>query len=122
MKTTSLWNSLRCALNGLCHVLCSERNARIELAATFVAVALGLYLRINLTEWAIIALTIGAVMAAEFANTVAETLVDIASPEKSEPARIAKDVAAGAVLVLAMTSVVVGLLILGPPLVERLVG
>ena len=67
-------------------------------------------------DWAILVLTVAVVLAAEAANTALETIVDVISPEISEPARIAKDAAAGAVLLLAMGAVAVGLLILGPPL------
>ena len=67
-------------------------------------------------DWAILILTVAVVLAGEAANTVLETIVDVISPEISEPARIAKDAAAGAVLMLAMGAVVVGLFILGPPL------
>jgi diacylglycerol kinase len=68
------------------------------------------------TEWAIIALTIALVLAAEAFNTVAETAVDLAAAEYHPLAKIAKDVAAGAVLLMAIAAVVVGLLVLGPPL------
>ena len=68
------------------------------------------------TEWAIIALTIGIVLAAEAFNTVAEAVVDLVAAEYHPLAKVAKDVAAGAVLVMAIAAVIVGLLILGPPL------
>ena len=122
MKSNSRWHSVRYALKGVWHVVCHEWNARIELAAATTVIALGFYLKLGSTELAILVLTIGSVIAAEFANTVAESLVDLVSPEISEPARIIKDVAAGGVLVMALTSVVVGLFILGPPLLERVVG
>lgn len=118
MPRTSLAQSFGCAFSGLWHVVRTGRNARIELAVAVIVVAAGLLLRIGLIEWAVIAVTIGAVIAAEIFNTAVETVVDVVSPEESEPARIAKDASAAAVLVLAMASVVVGLLILGPPLYE----
>lgn len=122
MKSKSRWQSFRYAWSGLVHVLRHEWNVRIELAAAMAVIAAGVYLQIGTIEWAILFLTIGSVIAAEFANTVAETLVDIASPDKSEPARIAKDVAAGGVLVTALTSIIVGVLILGLPLARQLMG
>lgn len=67
-------------------------------------------------EVAVLVLTMGMVLVAEIANTVAETIVDLASPDYHKLAGIAKDVAAGGVLVAALCSVVVGLIILGPPL------
>jgi diacylglycerol kinase len=83
-------------------------------------VALGLWLGLSATDWAIIALTIGLVLAAESFNTVAELTVDLATTEYHLLAKIAKDVAAGAVLLMAIIAVVVGLLILGPPLWQAL--
>ena len=71
-------------------------------------------------EWAIIILTVALVWAAEFANTALEAVVDLASPEKHPLAKVGKDVGAAAVLIAALTAVLVGLLILGPPLWERL--
>jgi diacylglycerol kinase len=98
------------------YVVRTQRNARIHLLVAFVVVALGLWLRLSRTEWAIIALTIGLVLAAEAFNTVAEAAVDLATAEYHPLAKNAKDVAAGAVLLMAIAAVVVGLLILGPPL------
>lgn len=81
-----------------------------------LAVAVGISLDLPLRDWAVLTLTIGAVLTGELINTVVEALVDLASPEYHELAKVAKDVAAGAVLVMALTAISVGLLILGPPL------
>jgi diacylglycerol kinase len=94
------------------HVLRTQRNARIHLSLALVVIVLGLWLGLSRIEWAII----GLVLAAESFNTVAEAAVDLATAEYHPLAKIAKDVAAGAVLLMAITAVVVGLLILGPPL------
>jgi diacylglycerol kinase len=83
-------------------------------------IALGLWLGLSRVEWAILALTIGLVWTAEFINTALEATVDLASPDIHPLARIGKDVGAAAVLVAAILSVVIGLLILGPPLWARL--
>jgi len=98
----------------------TQRNARIHLSVALLVIALGLWLGLNRTEWAIIILTIGLVLAAESFNTVAEAAVDLATAEYHPLAKIAKDVAAGAVLLTAITAIVVGLLILGPPLWKTL--
>ena len=71
-------------------------------------------------EWAIILLVIGAVWTAEFLNTALEAILDIASPERHPLAQIAKDVGAAAVLIAAVVAIVVGLIILGPPLFQKL--
>ena len=120
MRRSSFLASFGYAFSGLWHVLRTQRNARIHIAITLVVAALGLHLGLSLTEWAIIVLTIGTVLAAESFNTVAELAVDLATTEYHPLAKIAKDVAAGAVLLMAITAVVVGLLILVPPLWKEL--
>lgn len=116
MKTHSFWHSLRCAFAGLRDVVRSGRNAKIHVGIALAVIVSGCFLKISRTDWAILLLTIGAVFAAEAANTAIESVVDLVSPEHHELARRAKDCAAGAVLVLAIMAVAVGLLILGCPL------
>lgn len=120
MRATSLWKSFGHAAAGIIYVLKTQRNARIHAAIAVAAVGLGLVLRLPRIDWAVLVLTIGMVFIAEFVNTVVESLVDLTSPEIHPLARVAKDVASGAVLVLAIVAVAVGLLILGPPLYARL--
>ena len=116
MKTQSLWHSFRCAFAGLREVVRSGRNAKIHVAIAVVVIAVGLSLNISRTDWAILLLTIGAVFAAESANTALESVVDLVSPDHHDLARRAKDCAAGAVLVMAIAAIAVGLFVLGPPL------
>jgi len=79
-------------------------------------IAAAIWLDVGLISLSILVLTIGAVVAGETINTFAEALVDLLSPEWHDRAGIAKDVAAAGVLILSLTAVVVGLLILGPPI------
>ncbi len=116
----SLIDSFRYAFAGLSYALRTQRNTRIHLAIAVLVVAMGLWLQIPLTQWSVLALTIGVVLVGEMLNTVAETLVDLISPGYHPLAKVVKDVTAGAVLLTAIISVVVGLLILGPPLWTRL--
>ena len=120
MKTNSLWHIFRCGFVGLWDVLKSGRNAKIHAAAAVTVIGIGLCLPLSRTEWAILTLMIGAVIAAESANTAIEYVVDLVSPEYHELARRSKDAAAGAVLIMAITAVVIGGLILGPPLYVEL--
>lgn len=113
-------DSFRYAFAGLFYMFRTQRNAWIHAVATISVVAVGLWLWLLPHEWAILALTIGLVWMAELVNTALEAVVDLASPDVHPLARVGKDVAAAAVLMVAMTSVVVGLLILGPPLWNRL--
>ena len=95
---------------------------RIHLSVAVAVIALGIYLGLNWTQWAVLALTIGAVMIAEMFNTVAEAALDAATPYYHPLVKVAKDVAAGAVLLTALIAVCVGLMILGPPLWDQVVG
>jgi diacylglycerol kinase len=110
------------AFSGIWRLLRTQPNARIHTIATICVVALSAWLGVSRVEWAILALTIGLVWTAEFINTALEAVVDLASPNLHPLAKIGKDVSAAAVLVAAITSVVVGLLILGPPLWTKLFG
>ena len=103
-------------------MLGTQPNARIHAVATVCVVALGAWLGLSSTEWAILALTIGFVWTAEFINTALEAMIDLASPGIHPLAKVGKDVSAAAVLVSAIISVVVGLLVLGPPLWARVLG
>lgn len=112
--------SFRHAFRGLFYVMKTQRNAWIHTAITLAVCALGIWLEISLIEWAIIILTIAMVFMAEFINTAIEAVVDLASPNKHPLAKIGKDVGAAAVLVSAIASVLIGLLILAPPLLIKL--
>jgi diacylglycerol kinase len=101
-------------------VLKTERNARIHAGLAAAVVGMGLWLQVDFTGWSLLALTIGFVMCAEVVNTAIEAIVDLVSPNYHDTARLAKDLAAGAVLFAAITAVCVGLLVLGPPLWQRM--
>jgi len=95
-------------------MISSQHNAWIHAAATLVVVALGLFLGLTKAEWCWIVLAIISVWTAEALNTAFEFLTDVASPEFHPLAAKAKDVAAGAVLITAIGSVLIGILVLGP--------
>jgi diacylglycerol kinase (ATP) len=120
MKTRSLWHSFQCAFAGLRDLLADGRNARIHVVVAVTVVAVGAWLGISRTEWAILALTIGTVLAAEAVNSSIEHLVDLVSPEHHDLAGRAKDCAAAAVLLLAVAAIISGLLIFGPPFLSAM--
>ena len=119
-RAGSRWKSFIYAFVGIRHVLKTQENAWIHTAFTLAVVVVGLWLRIGQLEWAILVLTVGMVWVAEFMNTALEAVIDLASPEIHPLAKIGKDAAAGGVLVAAITAVIVGLLVLGPPLLTWL--
>jgi diacylglycerol kinase (ATP) len=100
----------------------TQRNAWIHAIATLAAVALAIYLRIPRSDWAGLLLAVGIVWLAEFINSALEAIVDLASPELHPLAKVGKDVGAAAVLIAAGVAVLVGLVILGPPLLSRVLG
>jgi len=100
----------------------TQHNAWIHAAINLAVVALALWLGASPLEWAILVLAMMAVWVAEFVNTAVEAAVDLATDEPASLAGAAKDVAAGAVLVASVGAVLVGLLVLGPPLWSRLIG
>jgi diacylglycerol kinase (ATP) len=114
--------SFQYAFEGLWYVLRTQKNSWIHATATLAVIAVGLWLRISRSDWAIIILTIALVWMAEFMNTALEALIDLNMPERHPLAKVAKDVSAAAVLIGAGTAVLVGILILGPPLLLRLTG
>ena len=115
-----LFRSFYFAFLGIAHLFRTQRKARIELLIGIAACGLALWLRITRAEWGVLLLTIACVLILEGLNTALEACVDLASPDVHPLAKTAKDLSAGMVLIAAIASVGVGLVILGPPLVQRL--
>ncbi len=114
--------SFRFAIEGIIHVLKTQPNARVHAAITIAVVVAGLWLGLSRMEWAILVVMTAVVWVAEFVNTAVEAAVDLVTGEHHPLAKIAKDTAASGVLLAAILAVIVGLLILGPPLWARLFG
>jgi diacylglycerol kinase (ATP) len=114
--------SFHYAFDGWWHVLSTQHNAWIHALVSLAVFGLSFWLQISRQEWAIILLTVMAVWMAEFMNTALEAVVDMTSPDFHPLAKVAKDVAAAGVLVGASGAVLIGLLILGPPLLQKLPG
>lgn len=102
--------------SGLWHTIRTQRNMRVHAALAVAAIALGITLRLSPVEFAIIFIVITGVVVTEMFNTVAEAVVDLATNEYHPLARVAKDVAAGAVLLNSILAVVVALFIYVPHL------
>jgi diacylglycerol kinase (ATP) len=119
-RSTSRISAFKHAFSGWWYVLRTQRNAWIHAFATCVVILLAIYLKVEWQAWATLFLAIGLVWTAEFVNTALEALVDLASPEMHPLARVGKDVGAAAVLIAALIAVLIGLFILGPPLLEVL--
>ena len=112
--------AIRFAIEGWWYVIRTQQNAWIHALASICVVAMGLWLQLSRQDWAILILTIAMVWIVEFINTSVEVLTDLASPKRNSLAKITKDVSAAAVLIAAAASVIIGILILGPPLMEKI--
>ena len=122
MRASSRLASFRHAFAGWWYVLRTQRNAWIHTLVSSAVFIVGLWLQLDRRDWAIILLAMVAVWMGEFINTALEAVVDIASPEHHPLAKVGKDVGAAAVLIAAIAAVLIGLLILGLPLWEKING
>lgn len=105
---------------GVIVLLRTQANARIHAVAAVAVIVAGCVFHISAGEWCAIVGAIGFVFAMEAINTAVEAVVDLASPEVHPLAERAKDVAAGAVLIAAITAAIIGLLVFGPRLLAVL--
>jgi diacylglycerol kinase len=113
-------HSFRHAFAGWWYVIRTQRNAWIHAIISIIVILMAFWLGISRNDWAVIILAMAQVWMAEFLNTALEAVVDLSSPQHHPLAEVGKDVGAAAVLIAAMASVLIGLLILGPPLLEKL--
>jgi diacylglycerol kinase len=112
--------SFRFAIHGVALTLQSQHNAWIHLFVSAGVIALSFYVDLPLTGWLWIITAITLVWAMETLNTAVERLADAAVPEIHPLIAQAKDASAGAVLIAVLGSALIGLLVLGPPLLEKL--
>ena len=108
--------SFKYAFEGIADLIISEPNAKIHLLAAIVAVSMGFYFKITIYEWCFVVFAIAFVLSAEAFNTAIEYLTNLVSPEFHPLAKKTKDVAAGAVLLAALGSAIIGLIIFLPKL------
>ena len=120
MRAGTLVASFRYAFAGVRYLLWTQRNAKIHSAFGVAAIVLGALLGIDRYEWLALLLTIALVITAEGINTALEAVVDLASPEYHDLAKVAKDVGAGTVLITAIAAVAVGLVLFLPHLLSLL--
>lgn len=114
VKTKRIINSFKYAVEGFISSFKTERNMKFHIFIMVLVILAGIILKITKAEWIVCIFCIAMVISAELFNTSIETVVDLVMPYKNEKAKIAKDVAAAAVLVLAIASVIIGLMIFIP--------
>ena len=113
-----LINSFKYAIEGIISSFRTERNMKIHVLAMIIVIILSFVLKLDKTEWCFIIIAIISVISAELFNTAIETVVDMVSPERNSKAKLAKDIAAGAVLVVAMGAAIMGVMIFGPKIIN----
>jgi diacylglycerol kinase len=116
MKSKDYFNSFRNAVSGFFTAFKSEKNLRIHLIMGTSVVFLGLLLRIKIHEWIYLVIIISLVFISELFNTAIENTVDFISRDNDPLARKIKDISAAAVLIAAITSIILGILIFLPKL------
>lgn len=105
------------AFKGIDDVISNEPNMKIHVSVAILVVIMAFLLKISMIEWIILVLLIGLVLAAEVINTTIENLVDMYTKDYNERAKVVKDTAAGTVLILAITSAIIGLMIFVPKII-----
>ncbi len=117
-KNKNFIDALKNAVNGIKYVFTTQRNLKIQVIISIIVILVACFFKITFTEWAILATIIFMVFFAELVNTVVETIVDMITTEYNEKAKIAKDISAGAVTIISIASVIIGLLIFLPKILE----
>lgn len=117
-KEKKLMNSFKYAFEGIFTALKTERNIKIHIIIMILVIIFGIILKINKIEWIICIILFGFVISLELINTSIENTVDLITIEKNQKAKIAKDVAAGAVLIAAIISAIIGLIIFVPKIIS----
>lgn len=117
-KKDPIYKSFGYAFEGIFTCIRQERNMKIHCCAAVVVVILGLLLGLSVTEWCICLVLFGLVMALELVNTAVEAVVDLVTKERKPLAKVAKDTAAGAVLIAAIMAAIAGCIIFLPKIVE----
>lgn len=117
-KKNSLSASFGYAFEGIWTGICKERNMKIHCIAIIAVTCAGTFFHITAIQWCICLLLFALIASLELVNTAVEAVVDLVTEEKKPLAKIAKDTAAGAVLFSALVSVIIGIIIFLPYILE----
>jgi len=116
----SIFKSIQYAFEGLLHVVKTQNNARFHLLATIIVVGLSIWLKLEAMEWCLILIAISLVWITECFNTTLESFFDLVNPDPHPLVKHGKDSGAAAVLIAAFLSVTLGIIVLGPPLFQKI--
>ena len=117
-KTKKILKSFKYAIEGIISSFKSEKNMKIHVMMVLLVTLSGFLLKISKYEWFICIILFGLVISAELFNTAIETVVDMVCPNKNEKAKLAKDVSAGAVLIVAISAAIIGCIIFIPKIIN----
>lgn len=117
-QAESIKKSFRYAWDGVKYTWLHERNMRIHTAAALAALTLAWVLEIRTLEFVAVSLVSGMVIVAEMANTALEALIDLVIKKRDPLAAIAKNTAAGAVLITSLAALLVGVAVFGPRVLQ----
>jgi diacylglycerol kinase len=116
----AIFKSIKFAYEGLLHVVKTQNNARFHLLATIIVIGISIWLKLNPIEWCLILIAISLVWIAECFNTTLESFFDLVNPEPHPLVKNGKDSGAAAVLIAAILSVTLGVIVLGPSLIQKI--
>lgn len=114
----SFFSTFRYAIHGISATIRVEKNMRIHLLITIAVVVAGLLFKITKTEWIVVLLCSGCVIAAEMVNTAIERLADVITAENDNRIKTVKDISAGAVFIISITTCIVGIIVFLPYLLR----
>ena len=120
-KNPNFFQSFKNALNGIKEVIKTGKNIKIQIAFAIFAIIMGIVFKVNNIEALILVLTIFFVLVSEFLNTAIEMLADLYTTEYNEKIKVLKDIGAGAVLLSAIASVIIGIIIFLPKILNLII-
>ena len=118
-KNKNFFEALKNSLKGIKYTFQNEKNLKIQSVFAILATGVGVFLKLTCVEFCILFITIGLVMFAELINTAVEFMLDLYSQEHSENIKMAKDISSGAVLITSIISVLVGIALFLPKILEE---
>ena len=111
-------NSFKYPISGLRYAYKNEQNLEVDIGIAVIVIVLGFLFKISISEWAILTITVGLVISFELINTALEAVVDLITDKYHPLAKVAKDTSAAAVLILAIVSIIEGLIIFLPKIIS----
>lgn len=112
LRNKNFWDAFKKAVSGIWYGIKTQRNIKIQIVVSIIVIIAGVLLKLNITEFIFITIAIMLVFITEMINTAIETAVNLCTDKYHDLAKIAKDVAAGAVLLAAINAIVIAILIL----------